>query len=91
MIYDLKLEEMIICSLEEQDSSLNVDFGIVTQKDSSHEYYEGDYVITPKVESQIMLTSNKVMSKDVSIKGIPKYEVDNQKGTTVYIGSELNG
>ncbi len=52
--------------------------------------YEGEYVITPKVESQTMPTAQKYMTQDVQIKGIPIFETSNNSGgKTVYIGSEV--
>ena len=44
------------------------------------EPYEGDYEIIPKVEPQTMLTKNKVMTDDVTIKAIPIAEVTNETG-----------
>lgn len=58
---------------------------------SGHEYFNGDYEVIPKIESQSLETKDKLMSKDVLIKSIPYYEVSNpQGGNTVYIGSDLN-
>ena len=58
---------------------------------SDHEYFNGDYEVIPKIESQSLETKDKIMSKDVLIKSIPYYEVSNpQGGNTVYIGSDLN-
>ena len=48
--------------------------------------YRGDYIITPKVDEQIMATRQKVMFDDVTIKAIPYYETANVYGTTIYIG-----
>ena len=52
------------------------------------EHYEGDYEITPSAESQEMLTKNKLMDKDVTIRAIPYKETPNSggRGTTVRIG-----
>ncbi len=48
--------------------------------------YEGDYVVTPKVEAQTMPTKDKVMTDDMTIKGIEIHRVKNSSGgTTVYI------
>ena len=52
--------------------------------------YTGDYVVTPKVDEQILPTENKLMEDDVTIKAIPFYNVSNTAGgSTVYIGKEL--
>ncbi len=54
------------------------------------EYYEGEYEITPKVESQTMPTAQKTMMDDVTVHAIPYFDVSNQAGgNTVYIGSEV--
>lgn len=54
------------------------------------EKYEGDYVITPQVnEQQELETKNKIMIKNLTIKKVPFYEVSNEEGTTVFIGSEV--
>ena len=52
------------------------------------ESYLGDYIVTPKVESQIMLTKNKKMEENVTVLAIPYYETSNLSGKTVYIGGE---
>ena len=52
--------------------------------------YEGEYVITPKVEAQTMPTAQKLMTKDVTIKAIPYFDVSNSSGgSTVYIAKEV--
>ena len=54
------------------------------------EKYTGDYIVTPKVESQVMHTSGKVMEEDVTVKSIPFFNVSNTSGgSTVFIGSEV--
>ena len=54
------------------------------------EYYEGEYEITPKVESQTMPTAQKTMMDDVTVHAIPYFDVSNQAGgNTVYIGCEV--
>lgn len=52
--------------------------------------YEGAYDVTPKVEEQVLPTAKKFLSKDVTIKEIPYFEVSNTSGgDTVYIGNEV--
>lgn len=52
--------------------------------------YEGDYVVTPKVDQQIMSTKGKVMVQDVTIKQIPFFKTSNTSGgSTVYIAKEI--
>ena len=54
------------------------------------EYYEGDYVITPKVDVQTVATAQKTMTSDLTVKAIPFYDVSNLAGgKTIYIGSEV--
>lgn len=54
-----------------------------------HEYYTGNYNVTPKIEQQVLETRDKLMSDDVTVKGIPFYEVSNpQGGTTFIIGGD---
>lgn len=48
--------------------------------------YSGEYLVIPKVSSQILPTSDKHLSKDVVIDQIPYYEVSNQNGKTIIIG-----
>lgn len=56
---------------------------------TGYKYFTGSYEVTPKVESQMLETKDKLMSKDVHIKSIPYYEVSNpQGGTTIIIGGE---
>lgn len=49
--------------------------------------YTGTYEIIPEINEQILPTFDKHMIKDVTIKEIPIYKVDNdQDGQTVIIG-----
>lgn len=51
--------------------------------------YEGDYVVVPHTEDDIVLeTKQKMMTSDVTVKKIPYFETSNVSGVTVYIGSE---
>lgn len=52
--------------------------------------YEGTYNVTPKVSGQTLPTANKFLSKDVTIKEIPYFEVSNDSGgDTVYIANSI--
>lgn len=54
------------------------------------EYYEGDYDVTPAVNSQTLDTAKKFMGDDVTVNPIPFFDVSNTAGgTTVYIGNEV--
>lgn len=81
--------ELFPAELSVENESLEANFGIITERDASHDYYDGSYTVTPKVTAQALKTADKVMRADVDVEAIPKYEVDNKQGTTVYIGSEL--
>ena len=53
----------------------------------SYPTYEGEYVVIPKVYSQLLETNAKVMTDDVTVTEIPKSEVPNAfNGLTVTIG-----
>ena len=52
--------------------------------------YDGPYEAIPKVEAQTLPTAKKLMTDDVTVQGVPFYEVSNdQGGNTVYIAKEL--
>ena len=54
------------------------------------DYYEGNYEVVPKVDSQTLETREKIMKENLIIKEIPVYEVTNNAGgTTVYIAKEI--
>lgn len=57
---------------------------------SHNEYYQGEYVVTPKMfEGTVLPTKEKTMSDDVIVLEVPFYEVSNESGgTTVYIATE---
>lgn len=58
-----------------------------------HDMYDGAYVVVPMVDTeQTLLTADKVMADDVTVRAIPYYETSNEYGKTVYIGEDyLNG
>lgn len=51
------------------------------------EVYTGAYQVTPKRYEQVLDTSNKIMTEDVTVYEIPYAEVSNQYGTTYTIAS----
>lgn len=55
--------------------------------------YTGSYEVTPKVAQSVVLeTANKVLSKDITVKKIPQFEVSNEaNGKTLIIGEEYYG
>jgi hypothetical protein len=72
------------------NQKLDADFGEVQYvTEFVGDKYEGDYEITPKVETQTVPTKNKVLIDDMTIKSIPIYKTSNNSGgTTVYIAKE---
>ena len=72
-------EMVLVGNLEVGKVILNVDV----------ENYEGSYTVTPKVSEQLLETKQRLMTDDLTIKGIPIYEVSNSSGgMTVYIAKE---
>lgn len=54
------------------------------------DYYTGDYEVTPKSDTAVILpTEGLVMRDDVTVRKIPYYETSNPTGLTVYIASEV--
>lgn len=53
------------------------------------EEYEGEYIVVPSTrDEQTLLTKNKLMAEDVTVRRIPYYETSNLYGKTVYIGED---
>jgi hypothetical protein len=53
------------------------------------ETYDGEYNVTPKVDSQTLNTKEKFMYDNLIVNGIPIFNVSNiGGGDTVYIGEE---
>lgn len=54
------------------------------------EAYDGPYVVTPAIDSQVLSTAQKRMTDNMTVKAIPYFQTSNpQMGETVYIGSEV--
>ena len=47
--------------------------------------YDGEYIITPKVEEQILDTKNKITRENIEVKEIPYLETSNEYGYTITI------
>lgn len=86
-----EVTEQFQVKLDEHSNHFAADLGeIYVVAEDVRSVYTGDYVITPKVAAQTMLTKDKVMSKDVTIKAIPFFNVSNTSGgSTVYIAKEM--
>lgn len=50
--------------------------------------YTGTYEVIPKIKAQIVETENRHLSRNITVKEIPFYEVSNEKGKTIIIGDE---
>lgn len=78
-------DAVLVGTLQLQEANLTGHIAIAVD----HEYYTGSYDVTPKVVPQVLKTSDKVMTNDVTVKGIPSYEVTNpQGGSTFIIGGD---
>lgn len=55
--------------------------------------YEGEYDVTPSTyNDKVLATQNLVMTKDVTVRKIPQFEVSNTSdGKTLIIGEEYYG
>lgn len=76
----------------ENEQAFRADFGQVHRITEyvGGQLYEGEYEVTPKVESQSLPTKDKVLTEDVTIKAVPIYRVSNTSGgNTVYIAKEM--
>lgn len=62
--------------------------GVIAQSGGSFPKYEGEYEVTPSLAEDIKLeTAKKLMTDDVTVKKLPRYDVANEAGgTTVYLG-----
>lgn len=58
----------------------------ITPKDA----YQGEYIVQSSINQQLLSTGNKVMLNDLTIQGISYVEEQNDYGTTIYIGSDIN-
>ena len=74
-----------------QQEPVNVQVDAVTRTSANDiPVYDGPYEAIPKVEAQTLQTAKKLMTDDVTVHGVPFYEVSNdQGGNTVYIAKEL--
>ena len=55
--------------------------------------YEGEYDVTPSTyNDKVLATRNLVMTKDVTVRKIPQFEISNtSNGKTLIIGEEYYG
>ena len=85
---NVKPSSVVSLNVEKNKIGLGVSKAVIVS--GEREGYEGAYEVTPKVEAQTLNTANKFLRKDVSIFGIPFFDVSNESGgSTVYIGTEV--
>lgn len=67
--------------------------GVIAQSGGGFPKYEGEYEVTPSMNEDITLeTAKKLMTDDVTVHKVPRYDVTNEAGgTTIYIGGMVNG
>lgn len=80
----VQLETPSVINLQLQDVAL---VNVVGEK------YEGDYDVIPSTyNDKVLATQNLVMTKDVTVRKIPQFEVSNDAdGKTLIIGEEYYG
>lgn len=74
-------------------SAINLQLQDVSLINVVGEKYEGEYDVTPSTyNDKVLATQNLVMTKDVTIRKIPQFEVSNtSNGKTLIIGEEYYG
>ena len=72
---------------------MSVQFGevVVVVEDISHlPQYDGPYEVTPRVAAQTLPTARKIMTEDLTVREIPRYDVSNTAGgKTIFIANEV--
>ena len=63
----------------------------VVYVDTSQHIYDGDYIVTPLVNNEVILETNgKLMEDDVTVLRVPYLETANPSGgNTAYIGEHV--
>lgn len=64
---------------EDQCECFCIDFGEFIEI-SNYEFYDGEYIVTPKNYIQMLDTDDKIMRDDVTVLAVPYTEVDNPYG-----------
>lgn len=73
--------------IELEESVNEIEIEITEGGGSQLPFYNGDYVVSPKVKENVLLeTKNKSMKDNVTVLEVPYMEVHNEKGTTLTIG-----
>lgn len=97
MLFEVKFVEntqRIVPEINSTGQPFAVDFGVVNTVTSAPdaEVYTGEYEVTPKAEEdQTLPTAQKFLTKDVTVRKIQYYEMDNDAGgKTIYIGTDAD-
>ena len=70
-------------------SIFQVDFdtALEIKENTESDVYIGEYTLTPETKDQVLLTKEKLLKENVTVKAVPKQIVDNPAGgQTVTIG-----
>ena len=88
---DVMIDEEIVSSVAQNDESIDaITEVVIVHNSGDYEYYDGAYHVTPKAYDDIALeTKEKLMRDNVTVDSVPYYETHNEKGTTIYIASEV--
>ena len=74
-------------------AKMSAQFGavVVVVEDISHlPQYDGSYEVTPRVTAQTLPTARKILTEDLTVREIPRYDVSNTAGgKTIYIANEV--
>nr|DAU70786.1 MAG TPA: hypothetical protein [Caudoviricetes sp.] len=66
---------------------VDFDTALEIKEGTEAEVYEGEYTLTPETTDQVLLTKEKLLKENVTVKAVPKQIVDNPAGgQTVTIG-----
>lgn len=77
---------MIYLECSVMDPLIKLEVRCYVGESGKYENYGGEYEVTPKDTQQVLETKNKNMKDNVTVKGIPTYEISNDFGTTFIIG-----
>lgn len=73
-----------IVGVDSEEYAVDVETGVIVGGIP----YQGNYEVTPKVVGQVLNTRSKTMLDDLTVHGVPRYDVSNEYGTTCSIAAE---
>lgn len=84
LLLDDRRDDLVMLIEEDEDLILETDAAIIVP----YPEYHGDYIVIPILhDDQVLLTENKVLKQDVTVKPIPVIQTTNPYGgQTVVIG-----